>query len=116
MAQAEVLGYSVVFTIAGALPQCFDWRFPVVDFVPQVDVFDVPHLFVEEAVNDIELFQLTDLLLAGQQILPIVDALLTFAQRSVQCLRSPADHGKVPVGAQVAQHRSSQQQCAAQPA
>ncbi|MNC50394.1 hypothetical protein D3C75_996320 [compost metagenome] len=84
--------------------------------MPQIDVFNVSQLFVEEAIDHIELFRLADLLLAGQQVLPIVNALLTLSQRSVQCLRPPADQGKVPIGTQAAQHHASQQQCAAQPA
>ncbi|MNI69831.1 hypothetical protein D3C73_1256020 [compost metagenome] len=84
--------------------------------MPQIDVFNVSQLFVEEAIDHIELFRLADLLLTGQQVLPIVNALLTLSQRSVQCLRPPADQGKVPIGTQAAQHHASQQQCAAQPA
>nr|GFD55619.1 hypothetical protein [Tanacetum cinerariifolium] len=37
--EAEILGDGVVFTVACALDQRFDRRRPIIDLVPQVDVF-----------------------------------------------------------------------------
>ncbi|MNL42438.1 hypothetical protein D3C87_1648920 [compost metagenome] len=77
--------------------------------MPQIDILDVAYALVEELVDLLELLQLAGLLLDGQQMLPIIDALLTFAQRSVQCLRPAADGGKVPIAQRIAQHHAGQQ-------
>ncbi|MNN17754.1 hypothetical protein D3C81_1309480 [compost metagenome] len=111
--QAEILGDRIVFAVAGALPQRLDRRFPVIDLVPQIDVFDIAHLFVEEQVHHFELFHLADLFLRGQQILPGINALLAGTQRPVECRGFAADRGKIPIGMQTAQHDAGQQQCAA---
>jgi len=116
VAQAEILGDRVVFTVAGALPQGFDGGLPIIDLAPQVDVLDVTHLFVEKQVHYFELFHLADLFLGGQQILPGIDPLLPGAQRSVQCRGLAADRGKIPIGMQAAQHDAGQQQRADNPA
>jgi len=116
VAQTEIFGDRIVFAITGAFPQAFDGGLPIIDLLPQVDVFDIAQLFIEELVDHIQLVQLAKLLLAGQQVLPIIDALLACAQRSVQCLRPSTDQGKIPIGMQPARHHAGQQQCAGQPA
>jgi len=116
VAQAEIFGNRIVFAVAGTFPQGFDGRLPVIDLAPQVDIFDVAHLFVEKQVYHLELFHLADLLLRGQQILPGIDPLLPGAQRSVQCRGLAADRGKIPIGMQAAQHDAGQQQRAGKPA
>ncbi|MNP46883.1 hypothetical protein D3C76_1409110 [compost metagenome] len=84
--------------------------------MPQVDVFDVAQLSVEEAVYYVELLQFVDPFLRRQQVLPGINALLTCAQRSVQCLRPIADQGKVPIGMHTTQQPTGQQQGATRPA
>ncbi len=90
MAQAEILGDSVIFAVAGAFPQGFDWRFPIIDLLPQIDVFDVAQLLVDEPVDHVQLFKLAELLLAGQQMLPIIHALLALDPK-VRTMPAPDD-------------------------
>jgi len=103
VAQTEILGDGVVLAVASALPQGLDRRFPVIDLMPQVDIFHVVHLLIEKQVHHPQLFQLRGLLLGRQQVLPGIDPLLACAQRPVQRFGAPADEREVPVGLQAAQ-------------
>jgi len=116
VAQAEILGDRVVFTVAGALPQGFDGGLPIIDLAPQVDVLDVAHVLVEEQVDHLQLLAFGHLFLRGQQMLPGIDALLPFAQRTIERRGTATDQGEVPVGVQAAQQRAGQQQCRTEPA
>ena len=77
--------------------------------MPQVDVFDIAHLLVEEAVDHLQLLKLGTLLLRGHQVLPGIDAALPGTQRAIQGLRSSAYQREIPIGVQAAQQQTAQQ-------
>ncbi|MNO56728.1 hypothetical protein D3C76_472480 [compost metagenome] len=71
--------------------------------MPQIDIFDVAQLLVEEAVDHLQPLQLGGLLLRGHQVLPGVDTPLACAKRAIQGLRLATDLGKIPIRVQTAQ-------------
>src|SRR5450830_1030600 len=108
--QAEVFGDGIVFTVTGAFPQGLNGRRPIINLVPQVDIFLVVQLAVKEQVDHGELFSLADLLLRRQQLLPGIDTLAPRAQGPVKRLGAAADLAEIPIGEQIAQQAATQQQ------
>ncbi|MNC52964.1 hypothetical protein D3C75_1023400 [compost metagenome] len=58
MAQAEILGQGVVFTVTGALDQRFDRGCPVIGLTPHTGVVLKTQLLVEEAIDRVQLLAL----------------------------------------------------------
>ncbi|MNR18060.1 hypothetical protein D3C85_1347610 [compost metagenome] len=59
--------------------------------MPQIRVFAVLQLAIEELVDHVQLFQLGQLFLAGQQALPRIDPLLPLPQWPIELLRARTD-------------------------